>query len=307
MDETVITTQESAMDTGTPVDTQPTDQTDDFLAGFDDEPDTAEQAGQPEDAEDGSAEPKPEQTSTVTEPSAPTDGAPEHEPEQPDKEAEAEKPAERAWDFKYMGQQMHMTADQITPELLQKGHDYDRVRSKYDEAKPMIEIFTELARNANMSLEDFTKSVRMEAKRAQGMSDADAKRVVELEDREAVVSAAETARREAEAERGRKNDQIRNDLDMFRQAYPEVYDKARGGDQSAIPQAVWDEVNRGAPLVAAYSRYLVAQAADQIKATEQRAATAAKNAENAARSSGSMKSAGNDAKNTDPFLDGFDG
>lgn len=303
MDETVITTQGSAMDTGTPVDTQPADQPDDFLAGFDDEPETAEQADQPEDAEDGGAEPKPEQTSPVTEPSAPTDGAPENEPEQPDKEAEAEKPAERAWDFKYMGQQMHMTADQITPELLQKGHDYDRVRSKYDEAKPMIEIFTELARNANMSLEDFTKSVRMEAKRAQGMSDADAKRVVELEDREAAVSAAETARREAEAERGRKNDQIRNDLDMFRQAYPEVYDKARGGDQSAIPQAVWDEVNRGAPLVAAYSRYLVTQA----KEKEQRAETAAKNATNAARSSGSMKSAGNDAKNTDPFLDGFDG
>lgn len=303
MDETVITTQESAMDTGTPVDTQPTDQPDDFLAGFDDEPETTEQADQPENAEDGGAEPKPEQTSPVTEPSAPTDGAPEHEPEQPDKEAEAEKPAERAWDFKYMGQQMHMTADQITPELLQKGHDYDRVRSKYDEAKPMIEIFTELARNANMSLEDFTRSVRMEAKRAQGMSDADAKRVVELEDREAAVSAAETARREAEAERGRKNDQIRNDLDMFRQAYPEVYDKARGGDKSAIPQAVWDEVNRGVPLVAAYSRYLVAQA----KEKEQRAETAAKNATNAARSSGSMKSAGNDAKNTDPFLDGFDG
>lgn len=303
MDETVITTQESAMDTGTPVDTQPADQTDDFLAGFDDEPETTEQADQPENVEDGSAATEPEQTSPSPEQSAPTDGAPENEPEQPDKEAEAEKPAERAWDFKYMGQQMHMTADQITPELLQKGHDYDRVRSKYDEAKPMIEIFTELARNANMSLEDFTKSVRMEAKRAQGMSDADAKRVVELEDREAAVSVAETARREAEAERGRKNDQIRNDLDMFRQAYPDVYDKARGGDQSAIPQSVWDEVNRGAPLVAAYSRYLVTQA----KEKEQRAETAAKNATNAARSSGSMKSAGNDAKNTDPFLDGFDG
>ena len=303
MDETVITTQESAMDTGTPVDTQPTDQTDDFLAGFDDEPETTEQADQPENVEDGSAATEPEQTSTVSEPSAPTDGAPENKPEQPDKEAEAEKPAERAWDFKYMGQQMHMTADQITPELLQKAHDYDRVRGKYDEAKPMIEIFSELARNANMSLEDFTKSVRMEAKRAQGMSDADAKRVVELEDREAAVSVAETARREAEAERSRKNDQIRNDLDMFRQAYPDVYDKARGGDQSAIPQSVWDEVNRGAPLVAAYSRYLVTQA----KEKEQRAETAAKNAANAARSSGSMKSAGNDAKNTDPFLDGFDG
>lgn len=303
MDETVITTQESAMDTGTPVDTQPTDQTDDFLAGFDDEPETTEQADQPENVEDGSAATEPEQTSPVSEQSAPTDGAPEHEPEQPDKEAEAEKPAERAWDFKYMGQQMHMTADQITPELLQKAHDYDRVRGKYDEAKPMIEIFSELARNANMSLEDFTKSVRMEAKRAQGLSDADAKRVVELEDREAAVSAAETARREAEAERGRKNDRIRNDLEMFRQAYPDVYDKARGGDQSAIPQSVWDEVNRGAPLVAAYSRYLVTQA----KEKEQRAETAAKNATNAARSSGSMKSAGNDAKNTDPFLDGFDG
>lgn len=303
MDETVITTQESAMDTGTPVDTQPADQPDYFLDGFD-EPDGVEPADQPEETPDGAQDAAgAEQTSTEPEQGAPTDGAPENKPEQPDKEAEAEKPAERAWDFKYMGQQMHMTADQITPELLQKAHDYDRVRGKYDEAKPMIEIFTELARNANMSLEDFTKSVRMEAKRAQGMSDADAKRVVELEDREAAVSAAETARREAEAERGRKNDQIRNDLDMFRQAYPEVYDKARGGDQSAIPQAVWDEVNRGAPLVAAYSRYLVTQA----KEKEQRAETAAKNATNAARSSGSMKSAGNDAKNTDPFLDGFDG
>lgn len=307
MDETVITAQDSAMDTGTPVDTQPTDQPDYFLDGFD-ELDGVEPADQPEETPDGAQDAAgAEQTSTEPEQSAPTDGAPEDKPEQPDKEAEGSKPAAQSWDITHLGQQIKVTADQITPELLQKAYDYDRVRGKYDEAKPMLEIFSELARKANMSLSDFTKSVRMEAKRAQGMDDAEARRTVELEDREAAVSAAEATRREAEAARSRRNEDLRRDLDMFRQAYPEVYDKARGGDKSAIPQAVWDEVNRGAPLVAAYSRYLVAQAADQVKATEQRAATAAKNAENAARSAGSMKSAGNDSKHTDPFLEGFDG
>ncbi len=305
MDENVNTVQEAAAETVTTETAQTADQPDGFLEGFDDEEAVAEMpADQPEEAAESAESGDEGQTGPSIAPDAKTDASPK--PEDTDKAAE-EKPPAKTWDIKHMGQQFTVTEDQITPELLQKAYDYDRVRGKYDEAKPVMEIFSELARSAGMNVADFAKSVRMEAKKAQGMTDADARRAVELEDREAAVSAAEAAKAAEEKERSAKNAQIREDLAMFERAFPDAYNKARGGDKTAIPQSVWDEVNRGVPLVAAYSRYVAAQAAESVKAAETKAAITAKNAANAARSSGSMKSAGNDAKTKDEFLSAFEG
>ena len=56
-------------------------------------------------------------------------------------------------------------------------------------------------------------------------------------------------------------------------------------------------------LVAAYAKYAVAKARNDAAA---QVAVAAKNDNNAARATGSMKSAGNDTKSRDPFLEGWD-
>lgn len=218
----------------------------------------------------------------------------------------AEATAPQTWTLKHMGETKTVSAADITPELLQKGLDYDRVRGKYDEAKPAMEMIGEFAKAANMSIPDYIKHLRAEAKKSAGMSEAEARRTVELEDREAAVSAREAAQQEGKNEQEARTARIRADIADFAKAFPDVYDKAKT-DPKVIPQSVWDEVNRGEiSLTAAYSRYAVAEANAQAQTARDHAAAAVQNQRNAARSTGSMMSAGNDNKNTDAFLEGFD-
>ena len=212
-----------------------------------------------------------------------------------------------SWTLRHLDDpEITITADDARiPDLLQKGLDYDRVRGKYDEAKPVIEVLGELAKQSGMDLAGYARYIRAEVKKAQGMGEAEAQRAVELEDREAAVSAKEAAENEATEAKNAADTKIRRDLEEFGRTFPKVYEQAKS-EPKTIPQSVWDDVNRGISLTAAYSRYAVAQAEAKAASAEQRAGIAAANAKNAARSAGSMKSAGNDAKGKDPFLEGWD-
>ena len=220
-------------------------------------------------------------------------------------ETEPTPPAEPSWDIKYMGESRTMTAKEVTPELLQKALDYDRVRGKYDEAKPVMDMFTQFAKQAGMNIPEYVAYIRQQTKMNDGMSEAEAKRAVELEDREAAVAAKEAEQKEAEAAANAGQAKIQADLREFAKAFPEIYEQAKG-DPKAIPDEVWADVNAGRlSLTAAYSRYAVNKAKAEAMAAEKTAATAKQNASNAARSTGSLKSAGSDTVNKDPFLDGW--
>ena len=188
--------------------------------------------------------------------------------------------------------------------LAQKGLDYDRIRGKYDEAKPVIEMFGEFARAAGMSIPDYVRSVRTEAKRAGGMSEEEARRAVDLEEREASIHAQEEMQRSQRSAQEAKRQRIGADLAEFRRAFPDAYDSAKS-DPKTIPQSVWDDVNRGLSLTAAYSRYAVEQARASVKTAQETVKTVQQAQKNAQRTTGSMKSAGNDSRNVDPFLAGF--
>ena len=311
----VNTTAEAALD-ATAAGAEEADQQDAFMEGFDEGGDL-ETADQPEqddaetetaDATEAADQPQTAQVDAKAGGQAANDDvgadhADNGKDAMPNDQQGAIPPKE--WSIKHMGETRTVTAEQITPELLQKAYDYDRVRGKYDEAKPVMEVFSDLARKAGMSVGDFVKSVRAETKKAQGMSEAEARRAVELEDREAAIAAAEAKERETAAARQQQAAHIRSDIAEFAMAFPDIYEKAKGNPKSQIPESVWRDVDKGLSLTAAYSRYAVANAAAQVKAANERADTAGKNAANAARSTGSLKSAGNDVKNTDPFLEGF--
>ncbi|MBR1836882.1 MAG: hypothetical protein IJ783_06300 [Kiritimatiellae bacterium] len=210
------------------------------------------------------------------------------------------------WKFAYMQQEQTIARDDPRiPGMISKGLDYDRIRAKYDEAKPVMEMFGEFAKSAGMSVQDYVRAIRTEAKKAGGLSDDEAKRVVALEEREAAIAAQESARHEAEAATRANQERVRRDLDDFAAAFPDVFQRAKG-DKTAIPPEVWAEVNRGATLTAAYAKYAVAQAQAATQAETLRADTAVKNNENSARSTGSMLGAGNSAKQKDAFLVGFE-
>lgn len=289
------------------------DQQDSFLEGWGDEsPETEEAADQQTEQAEGQAQEEAGEDTPTADESAAADGqeaktAPETKGEEAGEDPDQSKQEQEAaltWTVKHMGQEKTMGAADVTPELLQKGLDYDRIRGKYDEAKPVMEMFTEFAKQAGMSVTDYVKFIRAEAKKAGGMSEAEAKRAVELEDREAAVSAKEAAQKEENDAKQAGEDKVKSDLAEFERAFPDVYKQAKS-DPKAIPESVWKDVNSGLSLTAAYARHAVAQAAAREQTAKEQAAAASQNQKNQQRSTGSMKSAGNDAKNTDAFLDAF--
>jgi len=288
---------------------QTADQQDAFLSGWDDDSQmTANGADQLPDAAEGEAEkPAPEpaeaDSAEIGDNAAAAD---QHAAETvDDQSAAAEREVPQTWRVKHMDDVRTLTAKDITPELLQKGFDYDRIRDKYDEAKPVMEMFTEFAKGAGMSVADYVRFVRAESKKAAGMSEDEARRTVELEDREAAVSAKEAAQR-AETETAESaRAKVQADIAEFRKAFPDIYENARH-DSGAIPAEVWNDMQQsGISLTAAYSRYAVKRAAQDAKAVRDAAEAAAINSRNGQRATGSLRSAGNDGKH-DAFLEGFD-
>lgn len=264
------------------------DQSGAFLEGWDGDEAAADQPA----AEEPKAEPEatPETTGTEPkEPEAPAEGA----------------ASEPTWDVKYMDGQRTMSAKEITPELLQKGLDYDRVRDKYDASKPVMDMIRSFAEKAGMSIPDYTAYLRAKTKEAEGLSEEEAKRAIDLEDREAKVAAAEEAANREQAGKKAAEERIQAEVAEFRQAFPEIAERA-AKDGSVIPKEVWDSVREGKSLTAAYARYAVAAAQGGTKAAEKKAEAAESGAKNAARSTGSMQSAGADAHQKDAFLEGWD-
>lgn len=278
-------------------------QADAFLDGWEDAP-TGGKADQP-DAGDEGHEPPADSGEAGGEEEKAGAGETDRAEDKPAEDAEEKSATEQIWEVNHLGQRKTMRARDITPELLQKGLDYDRVREQYDGSKPIMAMVVELAKQAGVSTEDYIRMVRTEAKRGQGLNEEDAKRTVELEDREAAVAAKEADSARADVARRENEAAVRRNLDEFSKAFPEVFAKARE-DTGAIPDSVWAEVSGGLSLTAAYAKYAVAEARSAAEAAESAARTAEQNRDNARRSTGSMKSAGSDAKSKDPFLEGWE-
>lgn len=271
---------------------------DSFVEGWgENEPAVSEPENQPEaqTAETGVEETPVEETAETTEEAneAPTEQQPE-----------ADVP--KSWTLNHLGESRQVgEADMVV--LAQKGLDYDRIRGKWDEAKPVMELFGGFAKQAGMSVADYVSYIRTQAKQQGGMSEAEAKRAVELEDREAAVAAKEAAEAERLAAQERRstaaNDaesRRRADILEFQKTFPDV-----AKDPKSIPPAVWAEVNKGSSLVAAYSRYAIAQAQTAQKTAERKAEAVTQNQKNANRSTGSMKTAGDGSKGRDAFAEAF--
>lgn len=281
------------------------DRDDAFLDGWEEDTHTGGGADQPS-AANGVVEPTEAEADADAEGEEEKAGAGEADRAE---DASAEHAGEKGpegptWEVNHLGERKTLRAGDITPELLQKGMDYDRVRQQYDDYKPVMAMVGELARQAGVSTEDYVRMVRAEAKRGQGMNADEARRAVELEDREAAVAVREAEKERADAARRDSEAAVRRNLDEFAQAFPEVFAKARE-DTGAIPDSVWAEVSGGLSLTAAYAKYAVAEAQRAAETARSEARTAEQNRRNAQRSTGSMKSAGSDTKSKDPFLDGW--
>ena len=292
---------------------QTADQQDAFLDGWGDEqtaqdaPETSETAEGEDTTEEGT------ETASETEgaQSAPDGGAAETaaeagaEAQTETTEQKADAP-EKTWTLRHMDETKNVgEAEMVT--LAQKGMDYDRIRAKYDESKPAMEILSIFAKQKGVSVADYVAFLRTEAKKADGLSEAEARRSIELEDREAAVTAREAeqaaerqAAEQANAAANAAAQRRKADIDEFAREYPDV---ARNPD--AIPKEVWDAVAAGSSLTVAYAKYTAKQAREEAERTRSAAQAAQQNVKNAARSTGSMQSAGQNAGGRDPFLEGW--
>jgi hypothetical protein len=290
---------------------QNADQQDAFLDGWGDEQ-TAQDAPETSETAEGE-DTAEEETETATEDaqSASDDGAAETaaeagaEAQTETTEQKADAP-EKTWTLRHMDETKNVgEAEMVT--LAQKGMDYDRIRAKYDESKPAMEILSIFAKQKGVSVADYVSFLRKEAKKADGLSEAEARRSIELEDREAAVTAREAeqaaerqAAEQANAATNAAAQRRKADIDEFAREYPDV---ARNPD--AIPKEVWDAVAAGSSLTVAYAKYTAKQAREEAERTRSAAQAAQQNVKNAARSTGSMQSAGQNAGGRDPFLEGW--
>lgn len=280
--------------------------TDAFLDGWDGEAEAA--ADQPEvDAEPmgGGKEPPAEGAETPedgTEPPADAEQAAQTQ----QTEAETVDARPQTWELRHMGEVRQANEAEMVA-LAQKGMDYDRIRSQYDEFKPVMEMVNRFANQQGLNTRDYISMLRAQAKQAEGLSEADARRSVELEDREAIVAAAEAERQEQAAAQmqaqqvaAAAENRRQADIAEFQKTFPEA-----AKDPNSIPPQVWAEVRGGSSLVAAYARYAVQQARQDAATAKRETASVQQNQKNADRSTGSMKSAGDGLKSKDPFLEGW--
>ena len=292
---------------------QTANQQDAFLDGWGDEQTAQDEPETSETAEGEDAAEEVTETASETEgaQSAPDGGAAETaaeagaEAQTETTEQKADAP-EKTWTLRHMDETKNVgEAEMVT--LAQKGMDYDRIRAKYDESKPAMEILSIFAKQKGVSVADYVSFLRTEAKKADGLSEAEARRSIELEDREAAVTAREAeqaaerqAAEQANAAANAAAQRRKADIDEFAREYPDV---ARNPD--AIPKEVWDAVAAGRSLTVAYAKYTAKQAREEAERTRSAAKAAQQNIKNAARSTGSMQSAGQNAGGRDPFLEGW--
>lgn len=211
----------------------------------------------------------------TTEP-AETEEAEPTEVEQPQDDG-----ADQYLELKHFDEVKKVTKEEAK-ELAQKGMDYDRIRGKLNEANTNIEKLQKYEQFLNELKGGFSSiEALMDDTRARLLSDK------EGITKEQALARVQSARQQAEQQQSKNQVDInsvletmrRESLTAFKQAYPEV--KAKD-----IPQEVWDDMRNTNNLVASYAKYVAK------KLTEENA-TLKKNAENKARSTGSMKSSGN--------------
>lgn len=284
--------------------------TDAFLDGWDGEAEVT--ADQPEtDAEpmDGGEESSAEGAGESAE--TPEDGTEPPAEEEPDAQTPQEPPETvdarpQMWELRHMDEVRRVNEAEMVA-LAQKGMDYDRIRSLYDEFKPVMEMVNRFANQQGLNTKDYISMLRAQAKQAEGLSEADARRSVELEDREAIVAAAEAERQEqaaaqmqAQQAAAAAENRRQADIAEFQKTFPEA-----AKDPNSIPPQVWADVRNGSSLVAAYARYAVQQARQDAADAKRETASVQQNQRNAERSTGSMRSAGDGLKSKDPFLEGW--
>ena len=198
--------------------------------------------------------------------------------------AETEQPQGESADQDYLELKHFDEVRKVSKEeaktLAQKGMDYDRIRGKLGDAENEIsklqkyESFLKEIQGDFKSLEDLMMDTRARVKADKdGISYEDALKQVKEANQQ-------KAPEQPQVDESTIIQRIRKaSFEEFAREHPDI-------KPSDIPKEVWDDLEKTNNLTASYSRY-------EAKKIKEENAVLKKNAENKARSIGSMKSAGN--------------
>lgn len=223
------------------------------------------------------------------------------EPETEETEQEEDKAADQLFELKHLDEVRSVGREEVIA-LAQKGMDYDRIREKYDAAKPGAEWYAanadtvkwleDMAKNQGMSLAEMVDETRAEIMAKETNQSvavcrgiiANERKALELE---AQKKALDSRSSEAEEQANAKA-KMEADVQAFVKAYPEA-----AKDPNSLPKEVWDEVHKGESLVNAYRAWENKQLKAQLDKEKKDAERRAQEQKNKARSTGSQSTAGN--------------
>lgn len=261
---------------------------------------TAEEVTEPAD-QPQETEPQPDETPSVQEEKAPETEAPKTEEPAPD--------ADQYLELKHLDEVRKVSREEAKV-LAQKGMDYDRIRSKLDEAA-----------NANAKLkvyEDFLQEIKGNFNTVEDlMTDTRAKILADKENisYEDAVSKVKAANQQAEQKAQAQAQQPQFGSEDFIQqmkqrSYAAFAKKHPDILPKDIPMEVWEDVNTNTyNLETSYERYMakseLANTKTELANMKAEIEALKQNKINEEKAVGSLKTAGA-AKTADKYLEGWD-
>ena len=274
----------------------------DLFDGWDDTPTVAEESTESDEAPEVADQPD-EEPERPEEPPQVQDDVPKTE----EPVAEEPKPDTDQWlELKHLDEVRKVSREEAKV-LAQKGMDYDRIRSKLNEAEQTnaklqkYETFLNEIKGDFATLDDLmvdTKARIMSDK--DGISYEDAVSKVKAANQQAEQKAQEEAKAKEQSQpqvtRESILEQMRQDsITAFIAKYPDV--KA-----DKIPKEVWDDMQVTNSLVTSYEKYNTRNELANIKAEIE---ALKQNKSNEEKAVGSLKNAGS-VKTVDKYLEGWD-
>ena len=208
--------------------------------------------------------------------------------------------ANQSYTYKVLGQEQTISRnDPSIPTLLQKGTDYDRIRQKHEDtlselttAKDKLSFFEQIAGSRGKTLDQFIDEVAAEQLAArEGIDPAVALGRVQIERERKQLEAEKAKLAKGADEKATAEKKRQDDITAFQNEYPDVFAKI-ATDKNAIPATVWEDVNKGESLVAAYAKYERAQLKAELERAKAEAEQIKQKQINKSRSTGSQSTKG---------------
>lgn len=208
--------------------------------------------------------------------------------------------ANQSYTYKVLGQEQTISRnDPSIPTLLQKGTDYDRIRQKHEDtlselttAKDKLAFFEQIAGSRGKTLDQFIDEVAAEQLAArEGIDPAVALGRVQIERERKQLEAEKAKLAKGADEQALAEKKRQDDITAFQNEYPDVFAKL-ATDKNAIPATVWEDVNKGESLVAAYAKYERAQLKAELERAKAEAEQIKQKQINKSRSTGSQATKG---------------